>query len=224
MTEQSQKGESLEINTGLRSEYSYQFGDKSHANIRDMSDKEWDKLMEHVDDFIDDFKDAVESEKKISEENKEQFQKTAKEIMETLKDKELANKLLADESLIDVNISLSKEQELALTGSTTAGMDKTGSTTECAESDDENHTWTITAFTEDGIICKQFKDGESTELWRMSYKHAGDYKKVTEFLERFDKHAELGFVSSKDFWENYLDGKISDEELKDIISKNEYVL
>ena len=92
-------------------------------------------------------------------------------------------------------------QELALTGSTEEGISSVDGTTECASVEnigEAKTTWTVTAFSEDGIICKQFKDGEETELWRMSYKHEGDYK----------------FTSSKSFWEDFLDGKISDAELK----------
>lgn len=75
-------------------------------------------------------------------------------------------------------------------------------------------TWTVTVFTEDGITYTQFKDGVKTELWRMSYKHKGDYEKITDFLNSFDKNSDLKFASSKSFWEDFLDGKISDEELR----------
>ena len=51
----------------------------SSTNIRDMSNKEWDKLIEHVDKFIDEFKEAVEYENEVSKENKEKFEETAKD-------------------------------------------------------------------------------------------------------------------------------------------------
>ncbi len=177
----------------------------SSTNIRDMSDKEWDKLMERVDNFIDDFKEAVEYEKEVSVANKEKSEETAKDIVEELSDRVTANR------------EFTKQQELALTGSTQEGISSTDGVTECASAEDIGDvktTWTITAFSEDGIVCTQFKDGEKTELWRMSYKHKGDYEKVTDFLNTFDKNADYKFASSKSFWEDFLDGKISDEELK----------
>lgn len=177
----------------------------SSTNIRDMSNKEWDKLIEHVDKFIDEFKEAVEYENEVSKENKEKFEETAKDIIETLNDNEMTRK------------ELTKEQELALTGSTSTGVSSTDGVTECASAEDigdAKTTWTVTVFTEDGITCTQFKDGVKTELWRMSYKHKGDYEKITDFLNSFDKNFDLKFASSKSFWEDFLDGKISDEELR----------
>ena len=177
----------------------------SSTNIRDMSNKEWDKLIEHVDKFIDEFKEAVEYENEVSKENKEKFEETAKDIIETLNDNEMTRK------------ELTKEQELALTGSTSTGVSSTDGVTECASAEDISDaktTWTVTVFTEDGITCTQFKDGVKTELWRMSYKHKGDYEKITDFLNSFDKNSDLKFASSKSFWEDFLDGKISDEELR----------
>ena len=177
----------------------------SSTNIRDMSDKEWDKLIEHVDNFIEDFKEAVEYEKEVSEANKEKSEETSKDLVEMLVDKVTANR------------EFTKVQELALTGSTEEGVSSVDGTTECVSAEnigEAKTTWTVTAFSEDGIICKQFKDGEETELWRMSYKHEGDYKKITDFLNTFDKKADFKFTSSKSFWEDFLDGKISDAELK----------
>lgn len=177
----------------------------SSTNIRDMSDKEWDKLIEHVDDFIEDFKEAVEYEKEVSEANKEKSEETSKDLVEMLADKVTANR------------EFTKVQELALTGSTSTGVSSTDGVTECASAEDigdAKTTWTVTVFTEDGITCTQFKDGVKTELWRMSYKHKGDYEKITDFLNSFDKNSDLKFASSKSFWEDFLDGKISDEELR----------
>lgn len=177
----------------------------SSTNIRDMSDKEWDKLIEHVDDFIEDFKEAVEHEKEVSEANKEKSEETSKDLVEMLADKVTANR------------EFTKVQELALTGSTGTGVRSTDGVTECASAEDigdAKTTWTVTVFTEDGITCTQFKDGVKTELWRMSYKHKGDYEKITDFLNSFDKNSDLKFASSKSFWEDFLDGKISDEELR----------
>lgn len=64
---------------------------------------------------------------------------------------------------------LTKAQELALTGNTTTGMSESENVRECAsldENDEKKKTWTITAFTEQDIICSQSTDGVTRELWR----------------------------------------------------------
>lgn len=117
----------------------------------------------------------------------------------------LAKAKMANEFASDM---LSKSQELALTGDTSAGISESENMKECArviEDDTKKKVWTITAFTAEGIICKECsKDGVSRELWRIDYKKAGDAEKVWKFLDRFDKDEELQFASSKSFWEDFL--------------------
>ena len=76
--------------------------------------------------------------------------------------------------------SLSKSQELMLTGDTTEGVSKTEGATESASCDDESgeKVWTVTAYTEQGITCKEFKDGVGTLLWQIDFKNPTDYNKV----------------------------------------------
>ena len=116
----------------------------SSTNIRDMSDKEWDKLIKHVDNFIEDFKEAVEYEKEVSEANKEKSEETSKDLVEMLADKVTANR------------EFTKVQELALTGSTEEGVSSVDGTTECASVEnigEAKTTWTVTAFSED--VCRK---------------------------------------------------------------------
>lgn len=40
-----------------------------------------------------------------------------------------------------------------------------------------------------------------------------DCKNVWDFFNSFDKEAKLDFASSKTFWENFLAGRISEEEI-----------
>lgn len=103
--------------------------------------------------------------------------------------------------------ALTKTQEMALIGDTTVGISSTENVRECAslEENEEDKIWTITAFTEDGIICKQGKKGEDLkELWRIDYKNADDAKRVWEFLDKFDSDADLKFSGLESFWENFL--------------------
>ena len=40
------------------------------------------------------------------------------------------------------------------------------------------------------------------------------YKKVWDFINSFDKDADLKFASSRQFWEDFIDGKISNAEIE----------
>ena len=51
------------------------------------------------------------------------------------------------------------------------------------------------------------------ELWRIDYKNSDDYKKVWDFLGKFDKDADLKFSGEKSFWEDFLSDKIDVEEV-----------
>lgn len=112
--------------------------------------------------------------------------------------------------------ALTKTQEMALFGDTTVGISSNESVRECAslEKNDGDRVWTITAFSEDGIICKQGKKGETCkELWRIDYKNPDDAKRVQDFLDKFDKDANLIFSGSKDFWEEFLTGNVDGDSL-----------
>lgn len=50
------------------------------------------------------------------------------------------------------------------------------------------------SISEQGISCASFdKDGNKTELWDIPYNNSSDYKKVLDFLDRFEKDANLKF-------------------------------
>jgi CRISPR/Cas system CMR-associated protein Cmr5 small subunit len=102
--------------------------------------------------------------------------------------------------------TLLKSQELALTGDTSVGITQTDDTKECAVFDEsgEKKTWTVTAFTEQGIICTEWTDGVSREIWRIDYKNSGDCKKVWDFLDQLDQDADWKFAGDKSFWEEFL--------------------
>ena len=112
---------------------------------------------------------------------------------------------------------ISKSQEIDLIGDTSVGISETENVKECASvtEDANKKVWTITAFGQDGIVCTQCTmGGESKELWRIDYKNGGDAEKVWNFLGRFDKDADLKFAGSKEFWEDFLAGNISDDKLE----------
>lgn len=110
------------------------------------------------------------------------------------------------------DMAMSKLQEMQLTGNTSAGISKTGNVTECAtteEDENKDTIWTITAFGEDGIISKRFKNGEEIDRWEIKYKNPDDARKVWDYLNKFDKEEDLKFAGDKAFWEEFLAGKRS---------------
>lgn len=215
---------------------------KKEDDWREMTDEQWDKLVDHVDKYIDEYKEELEAQEEIEQEAAE---KAAAEAPAGEKEIAAASAALAaaggnpgagaadtESSMLEkmswtYNINtddqtilakakmaneygpdmLTKAQELALTGQTTEGTTQTGSVVESAsskEEDDGTKTWTITAFTPDGIICNECSDGKTKELWRLDYKNSGDCQKVWDYLAKFDKDEELDFASDKKFWEGFL--------------------
>ena len=110
--------------------------------------------------------------------------------------------------------ALSRFEEVQLTGTTTVGVSQTDTGTECASVEmDENKekVWTITAFGEDGIISTRCQNGKILDRWEIKYKNPDDAKRVQDFIDGFDKDANLIFAGSKEFWEEFLTNRISVE-------------
>lgn len=231
---------------------------KKEDDWRKMTDKDWEKVVDHVDKYIDAQKEELERLKELQEEAAMKMAAEAPADMrsiaaskasldvaatgistegfvsdESTLEKEswtyematddqtiLATAKMANEYADDM---ITKSQEIALTDETTVGISNTGDVKECAslkDKDEEKKTWIITAFTEQGIMCKECtKGGESRDLWNLEYKNPGDCKKVWDFLARFDKDADLKFSGTKSFWEDFLAGKISDDELSALVDK-----
>lgn len=225
---------------------------KKEDDWREMDDEQWNKLIEHIDKYIDDLKEKLEHMEEIQKEAAMKAMADAPADMRAAAASEamlnaISNGIAGGETEGDVShlekISwtyemqtddqvtlatakmanefapdmISKSQEMDLTGDTSVGISETENVKECASvtEDANKKVWTITAFGQDGIICKQCTmDGESKELWRLDYKNAGDAQKVWNFLDRFDKEADLKFAGSKEFWEDFLAGNISGDKLR----------
>ena len=177
---------------------------KNEEDWRKMSDEQWDQLIEHIDKYIDDFREELEhkaelqkeaimkstsnapDDRKASAASKAALHAVTNGIVGEAPDDDassleksgwtydlqtedqvaLATAKMANEFAPTI---LTKAQELALTGNTTTGMSESENVRECAsldENDEKKKTWTITAFTEQGIICSQSTDGVTRELWR----------------------------------------------------------
>ena len=184
---------------------------KKEDDFRKMSEDQWDKLIAYVDKYIDDRKKELERLKELQEEAIMKGAASASADTKTIAASKAALIAAANGIVGEAPDVLSKAQELALTGDTIAGISETENAKECAtldESDGKKKTWTITAFTEQGIICSECTDGVTRELWRLEYKNPEDCQKVWDYLGQFDKDDDLKFAGSKSFWEAFLSGEI----------------
>lgn len=227
----------------LKQQYELTADDLEEKDWRDMSDKEWEKLLNSFDQNIDAIKDKIRKLKEVQDEAASKAAANAPAGQKANAASSAAQSAAAngfasdvkteDEEWIEENSwtydmktedqtilhkaaianekaqdSLSKSQELMLTGDTTEGVSKTEGATESASCDDESgeKVWTVTAYTEQGIICKEFKDGVGTLLWQIDFKNPTDYNKVMDYLDNEKEEDILKYARDKEFWEKLIWG------------------
>lgn len=67
-------------------------------------------------------------------------------------------------------------------------------------------TWYITCFTEEGIWCRKFTEGqEGEDLWRMEFTDPSQYQKVLNYLQSFAEGEEVPHAQEEDFWRSLLE-------------------
>ena len=226
---------------------------KEEKDWRDMTDEEWDKMLEGVDKYIEAYKERL---RQMQEMQNEAAQKAALEADSDMKataasaaalsaatngfgatseadaesqteegvptedgvkhEKNWTKNLNTDDQTVlrtakeaqeMENKALSRFEEVQLTGTTTVGVSQTDTGTECAsveEDENKEKVWTITAFTENGIVSNKCQNGKIIDSWELKYTNPNDAKKVQDFIGRFEKDANLIFSGSKDFWEEFL--------------------
>ena len=226
---------------------------KEEKDWREMTDEEWDKMLEGVDEYIDAFKERLRQLKEMQD---EAAQKAALEADSDMRataasaaalsaaanglsgtseadaesqteegiptedgvkhEKNWTKNLKTDDQTVLRTAkeaqemekkALSRFEEVQLTGTTTVGVSQTDTGTECAsveEDENKEKVWTITAFTENGIVSNKCQNGKIIDSWELKYTNPNDAKKVQDFLGRFEKDANLIFSGSKDFWEEFL--------------------
>lgn len=227
----------------LKQQYELTADDLEEKDWRDMSDKEWEKLLNSFDQNIDAIKDKIRKLKEVQDEAASKAAANAPAGQKANAASSAAQSAAANGFASDVKIedeewieenswtydmktedqtilhkaaianekaqdSLSKSQELMLTGDTTEGVSKTEGATESASCDDESgeKVWTVTAYTEQGIICKEFKDGVGTLLWQIDFKNSTDYNKVMDYLDNEKEEDILKYARDKEFWEKLIWG------------------
>lgn len=82
--------------------------------------------------------------------------------------------------------------------------------------DPKQKHWFVTCYGQDGIICKEaWFDGTkwvNRDCWNLSYTEPGQREKVLAFIQRFPQDANLRFACHKEFWEDFLSGKIDEDD------------
>lgn len=82
--------------------------------------------------------------------------------------------------------------------------------------DPKQKHWFITCYGQDGISCKEaWFDGTkwvNRDCWDLKYTEPGQREKVLAFIQRFPQDANLRFAPHKEFWEDFLAGKIDEDE------------
>ena len=213
---------------------------KEDKDWREMSDDEWDNLLEGIDKYIDAFKERIRQLKEMQDEAAKKAAMEASADMKTTAASSAALDVAAGGSLeggeteensdesnwtknLDTddqtvlhtaqaaqemeNKAMSKYEEIMLTDTTTVGVSRTEGVTECAtveEDENKEKVWTITAFTEQGIVSNKCQNGEIISSWEIKYNNPSDAKRVEDFINSFAKDVDLKFSGSKEFWEMFL--------------------
>ena len=188
---------------------------REDTDWRDMTDEEWDKILEGMDQYIDAFKERLKLQEELQEEAAKKAAAEADSAMKTtaasaaalnvaaggsgdvvagsgdernevstgeeVKHEKNWTKLLQtdDQTILRVakraqemeSMAMSKYQEVMLTGETTSGVRESDGITEYAsvsKSDEDKDVWTITAFTEQGIMSNKCKDGQIISHWELT--------------------------------------------------------
>ena len=176
-------------------EPTYQIGGQTYT------EKEWDKLLEKFDSIQEAIRSVIEKEneaKKDSAESKSDISTIAdiKSVTDTDKTDEVS------ESAIEYLVS------------------ETSKCTYPTENKNEEKTWYITCYTEEGILCRKYgPNGEEDNLWEIKFTDASQYQEVMGFLNRFDKDENLTFASHKNFWNDFLAGEMDENDFEKIFKE-----
>ena len=112
--------------------------------------------------------------------------------------------------------ALSRFQELLLVGNTVTGISSEEGMIECissVEDEKKEKVWTITNIDKDGLTCKKYQDGIVLSSWKLEYPEAKDMKYVEDFISGFKKDENLRFAGIQEFWNEFLSGNITKDDL-----------
>ena len=176
-------------------EASFQIGSSSFTV------KEWEEFLKKFDNAEDAIKELM----------REELEKRAEEAERT-ETAEDAEEIEKSEKAVT---AVTEKETMHATGSAAAvGGDAidalVSESTKCTypssvpgQKDIQYITW----YTEEGIFCRKAGQSEGYE-WSIAFEHKEDYRKVMEFLDRFDREDNLRFAAHENFWKDFLKGKI----------------
>lgn len=168
----------------------------------EFTEKEWDKLIEQFDKVQEEFKKEIEEAK--GEEVKEQ--EVRKSVATESIQKEDEKDVIKEENI-----------QTLVSQSTTC--------TYPASDDNKEKGFYIICYTTEGISCKgpnqMLGDGY---LWEIKFDNAGQYRKVINFINKFDNDDNLRFAANNDFWKDFLDEKIDEDDFVSFYKSSDNVV
>lgn len=83
----------------------------------------------------------------------------------------------------------------------------------------------VTHVSSTGITCRSFEQSiDDPPLWEITFNGPEDYRRTTQFLRRFSEDCNLNFASSETFWNDFLAGRIEEDEFYDFYQNKEQEL
>lgn len=99
----------------------------------------------------------------------------------------------------------------------------TSDTTSCtypSENDTGNDIRYITWYTEEGIFCR--KTGQSSGYeWYINFENREQYSRVLQFIGQFPTDYNMRFAADKNFWTDFLNGKINAQDFTQYIKNTD---
>lgn len=178
-------------------EPSYQIGKCS------FTEKQWDKMLEKFDEVQEMFR------KQREEEN------ARKEAKATPKhETEKAGNV--NQSKEDQNESLLEELTNLISNTTACSFPPENSETE--------KPMYVTVYTTEGIYCSKLGPigDNSKKLWFLPFQDSSEYNKVMNFLDRFDQKDNLRFASNENFWKDFLNDKIKEDDFVEFFKETNH--
>ena len=160
--------------------------EKNHKNWRDMSEKEWDKLLDGVDDKIEDMKESVQEEAEKTRE--------ASERQENF-----------DSSALLTARYTTFEQESTMTDP------KTGQPITVRYT--YRNYYTKEGIIAGKSMYDSREAGiKDTYSWKVEFNSEEDYERAMKFLDRIPEGDITKFLTREDFWQDFVNGDIDEDE------------
>ena len=164
----------------------------------EFTEKEWDKLIEQFDRIQEEFRKEIEN----------------------AEDEEVKKSIATESIQKDNEKDVVKEEDIQslVNPSTTCTYPSTD--------DNKEKRFYITCYTTEGIFCKgpdQMMLGDGY-LWVIKFDNIEQHNKVINFINKFDKDDNLRFASHENFWKDFLDEKIDEDDFVNFFKSADSVI